>query len=166
MDCPKCVGKLQPFTLRLYKIEQMTVMPNLGWSWGTSISERLGIARPKTLELDKCFACEGIWFDKDELEKLKQEKVDKNTVGSHLDDYELYKQLNEKGGLCPKCKVPMRKLKGKKGLRHITVDVCGKCSGVWLDGGEVNYILKGGPKEKLTNIWRHFWYNRFIPEKD
>jgi len=166
MDCPKCVGRLQEFNLRLYKQEQYTIQPNIGKKWGTSTTYRIkGSGKPKRLELDKCFVCSGIWFDKGEIKKLKHQKVDRKTLASCMNDLKLYKQLNEKSGLCPKCKVPLRKMKGRKGFRNVTADICVKCDGIWLDGGEINPVLKGSAKGKLTNIWRFLWYDRFVPEK-
>jgi len=123
------------------------------------------IAVSDSLNLDKCFACEGVWFDEGELSKLAELGIKKETIASRINDSKLYKQLNEKSGLCPRCKKPMRRMRGKKGLRNIAVDLCGKCNGIWLDGGEANYAVKGNAAARAMNIFRYVWHDRFIPSK-
>ena len=39
---------------------------------------------------------------------------------------------------CPRCNVPMT----ARTRERVEVDVCGQCSGVWLDGGELQKILE------------------------
>ncbi|MBW2991049.1 zf-TFIIB domain-containing protein [Candidatus Woesearchaeota archaeon] len=39
---------------------------------------------------------------------------------------------------CPRCHVPMI----KKTRMGVTIDKCKKCDGIWLDGGEIEKILK------------------------
>ena len=167
MDCPKCVGKLQPLKIDVHGVKNLNIQRDGSRStkrWGTETDEMLdGSAFFKSLNLDKCFACDGVWLDKDELKKLQKMGVNNETIASH-GTAKLYKQLNEKSGVCPRCKVPMRKMKGKKGIRRVTVDLCGKCKGLWLDGGEVNFAIKGAPKQRFQNIWKYLWSERFIPE--
>lgn len=40
--------------------------------------------------------------------------------------------------LCPRCGISMHKLT----QRNVTIDVCPKCSGMWLDHGELNKLLE------------------------
>ena len=145
MDCPKCVGRLQPFKIRAYKADSKKLP--VSYAKATKI---------ESLELDKCFVCDGMWFDKDELNKLSVEKVSEKTIASKIDDPKIYKRLNEKSGLCPRCKKPMRRIKGRKGLKNVFIDLCGKCKGVWLDGGEVNHILHKGAVKRFINFYRFF----------
>ncbi|MFH1132867.1 MAG: zf-TFIIB domain-containing protein [Nanoarchaeota archaeon] len=35
--------------------------------------------------------------------------------------------------VCPRCKIRMKKLK----RQGVTIDVCKKCNGMWLDDGEI-----------------------------
>lgn len=162
MDCPKCIGKLKPLRIKKYGVEYMHAKPQVGRGAGTMITATIR-SQKKTaaLVLDKCWVCRGIWFDKAELRKLQREKSSRKTIGSYINDPKIYKQLNEKGGLCPRCKVPMRRITGKIGGRNITVDACIKCRGIWLDGGEVNYFLKGREKKWLESVERLFWWNWF-----
>ena len=39
MECPKCVGKLQEFNIRVYTLPQMTETPYIGWNWGVQSSK-------------------------------------------------------------------------------------------------------------------------------
>ena len=142
----------------------MDLQINLGRHWGTQKNAGSEVKKAGKLDLDKCFVCSGIWFDEGEMKKIAYHNPKKKTVGSYINESKLYKKLNEKGGLCPRCKIPMRKMRGKNSLRKIAIDVCKKCEGVWLDGGEVNYLLKDGAAKRVHNVWRYFWSNRFIPE--
>ena len=170
MDCPKCVGRLQPFEIKIQNAHTLKkVKDSYAWHWGNEevdMNQLLDrIATSNALSLDKCFVCEGIWFDKGELEKLAKLGIKKETISSHISDSKLYKQLNEKSGLCPCCKIPMRKIKGKKGLHKVVIDLCGKCNGIWLDGGEANYAVKGSAAAKVMNIFRYIWHDRFLSSK-
>ena len=117
MDCPKCTGKLEE-----KPIEHVLV--------------------------DACFVCEGIWFDAGELEKvLKADSQDFDFIdvgheefnGEELSDYA--KELDEKPGLCPRCTDKTIFVRGPyKGKRKVTVDVCPRGHGLWLDGGEIKKL--------------------------
>ncbi|MBL7131210.1 MAG: zf-TFIIB domain-containing protein [Candidatus Omnitrophica bacterium] len=164
MDCPKCIGRLKALRIKRYGLEKMYTRSRRGGSPGPEVMITTVIKAPKkagVLELDKCWVCNGIWFDKGELKKLQREKLDRKTIGSHIDDPKLYKLLNKKGGLCPRCKAPMRKMKGKTGARNITVDICITCGGIWLDGGEVNYFLRGRREKWFQSIETLFYSNWF-----
>ena len=51
---------------------------------------------------------------------------------------------------CPKCNLPMKKLTKQK----VTIDICKKCEGMWLDKGEMEKLLKMEPEKKT---WWKFW---------
>ena len=74
MDCPKCIGLLQKTTITDRKT--------------SGIKELAGAALSYELELDKCFVCGGVWFDKGELDKYLTEEitvVDSPALGGGLD---------------------------------------------------------------------------------
>jgi len=163
MDCPKCIGKLQKKKIRIFSIDRWEKRINLGVKWGERVrAVDVDTKKKETIDIDQCFVCEGIWFDKGELKKFQQEKIGNKTVSSCLADKKLYKELNEKGGLCPKCKKPMRIVRGKNKGRNVLLDLCPKCEGVWLDGGEVNNFIKGLGRETSENIYKFFWSNNYI----
>ncbi len=123
MNCPKCVGKLQKTEIRQ-----------------TATSELKGLAGASTtlqLQVDKCFACGGIWFDRGELDKYLTEGMtilDSPALGGSLD-----RELDEKRGNCPRCGIAMMKAPAS-GVPGVTVDVCGQCKGIWLDPTEITRL--------------------------
>ncbi len=115
LNCPKCLGKLEEKSVENVKV-------------------------------DICWVCEGIWFDKNELEKVIQaDSVDfkKIDVGrEELDGQEasgMYNEFDEKAGVCPRCSQET-KLNRSDYPKGITVDICSKCQGIWLDGGEIHKL--------------------------
>jgi len=81
------------------------------------------------LKLDLCPQCRGIWFDKGELERMLAVAVKKLKAPISADT---------RGLECPKCGGALYNFDypGTK----IAVDMCKKCGGIWLDGGEFNKI--------------------------
>jgi len=132
MDCPKCVGILK--------------------------ERKIGDRAPITV--DVCFACGGIWFDKDELELLVNKEIF-DTVEFELEteplqDMDLRKEvdLDKKEGICPRCegsKKMIKKISNRN--KNVSVDFCENCGGIWLDSGEFAKISKRSPiEEKIEAI--------------
>lgn len=48
---------------------------------------------------------------------------------------------------CPVCNIPFIVLE----LNQIEIDYCTKCSGIWLDSGELELLLDSNEKNKLLN---------------
>ncbi len=128
MNCPKCPGKLEKKNFK---------------------------AKDKVVEIDQCFSCQGIWFDKAELEKLKEFSLTKFELDSQIDDHKAYKILDAKTGICPRCNKEMRKKEidvktGKEaseGDVKVRIDACDNCQGFWVDGNEINYLVEILPSE-------------------
>lgn len=95
----------------------------------------MALLAKKNIELDACPQCMGIWFDKDELDKI--------TDGCASFEGLIYtaKSLGRKLP-CPSC--------GKKmtyaTVEGITIDFCQDCAGIWLDAGELSAV--GGVLQK------------------
>jgi len=138
MNCPKCVGKLEKKSFK---------------------------SGDHDLVIDQCFSCQGIWFDKDELNKLGEFDLTKLDLDSNLDNYNIYKLLDEKAGVCPRCNIEMKKTETRfddnkkenpEGKWILKMDVCSQCEGIWLDGNEVKYFVdisataveNSGPEQK------------------
>lgn len=134
MDCPKCIGKLEKTEIRLSKVYKSGAMK------GKGITE--------SLELDKCYVCNGVWFDAGELKKYFAEKI--TIVNSPSIGPNFRKELDEKVGKCPRCGIDMVKKEAPRDP-SITIDVCGKCNGVWLDNTEIDKLEKAnlGFAEKI-----------------
>ncbi len=102
MNCPKC------------QIEEMTP------------EEYEGIT------VDRCQACKGIFFDRDELNKMISKKMgnkaDTFAFSATSDD------MDERIATCPHCRQKMTPCKGAGDIR---IDLCKTCKSVFLDQGEL-----------------------------
>jgi Zn-finger nucleic acid-binding protein len=91
--------------------------------------------------LDECLKCGGIWFDKDELEKARDE-VDPDLRWM---DFEIWGgqavfEINEKPHECPRCrKASMKSINYRK--PDIDVTFCPLCEGMWLNAGDFKDII-------------------------
>lgn len=94
----------------------------------------------KDLKLARCSNCHGIWFDKNELKKVIDER-DKNLGWMHVDLWTKKEKFNASCGkkICPECKIGMAVLKYDDS--EVELDVCAECGGVWLDSGELTKII-------------------------
>ncbi len=109
----------------------------------------LGKLEEKTTEnikVDVCWVCEGMWFDKGELDKVlasdsKNFKLidlgSKEFDGKEMS--EMAGELDKKLGKCPHCSEQMIK-KPYEENKSVNVDVCPKECGIWLDGGEIHSL--------------------------
>lgn len=86
------------------------------------------------IPLDHCVGCGGIWFDKEELEKLLRQ-----SQGALPAELELIDPKAE-GLACPRCRGKM----SRGGLVNplLLVDKCPSCGGVWLDARELALLKK------------------------
>lgn len=95
------------------------------------------------VEVDRCRACGGVWFDADELGRLLA-----------LDAREL-KPLTRGGGdpsanvlaaRCPRDANPFLRVVSPRD-RRVILDMCPACRGLWLDGGEFARLAAAAPKK-------------------
>ncbi len=95
----------------------------------------------KGIQLDSCPACYGVWFDKDELRRVK-DKEDKFLRWIDFDPWEdeTKFRIDKSPRVCPDCGVPFYTVK-YDGL-PIEIDLCNVCHGIWLDKGELDKIIK------------------------
>ena len=95
------------------------------------------------LELDKCHKCDGIWFDRGELERIRE---------SARDDIE--EVLEEKYGdpaytpgrprgymRCPRCGARLQQQRYTY-VNPVRIDRCEKCLGFWVDDTELDAIVE------------------------
>lgn len=88
----------------------------------------------KSIELDVCASCNGIWFDADELRLLLEKislKVDE--VGKPVESQEEKRK-------CPICRRKMHKIAFAAAART-TVDSCRRGHGLWFDSGEIDSVI-------------------------
>lgn len=95
----------------------------------------------KSIELDYCNECHGVWFDSGELELLLNSlglEWQKSPLGSLLETPQPV--LQEKRRRCPICRVKMRKaVLNEQPL--IIIDACQHGDGLWFDSGELTRLL-------------------------
>jgi Zn-finger nucleic acid-binding protein len=93
------------------------------------------IVRLGTLELDLCDACGGLWFDRNELERLPKEvppadlSDEIQALVSRLSAHRIVPKIYP---LCPLCHESMNRAQYQK-VSGVVVHRCMTC-GVWLDG--------------------------------
>ena len=123
--CPKCVGRLKPKLIN-------------------------------KIEIEVCYICEGIWFEKGELEKILnfEFKITNFLKGMfnfekiiHLDKRQ--HELNKKKGKCPVCNKEML----QKKYKGVLIDYCSLDHGIWLDSGELEYIIKKNLRLRYGIFW-------------
>ena len=100
--------------------------------------------------VDRCPKCNGIYFDKGELEALVElvrrfsdvelDETDIDTIPKFERDRVLY------------CPVDEGRMREKDIGEGFIIDVCEKCDAIWLDDGELNAIkvLEKHIKENIT----------------
>jgi uncharacterized protein len=95
-----------------------------------------------SIELDYCTECNGVWFDAGELDLLLQ-SIDIDSDCPFLKDLVNASEAEspEKKRKCPICNKKMKKVSfGQK--QAIIIDVCQQGDGLWLDGGELEQLIK------------------------
>lgn len=91
-----------------------------------------------TIPVDQCPSCQGIWFDEKELQSVLTRSHDLHR-GLHRSTGE--PSLNQKRGTCPRDKSGMLRAFSSTGER-VVLDMCPDCHGLWLDGGELDRLIK------------------------
>jgi len=90
------------------------------------------------VEVDYCFACEGIWLDAGELELLFG---DPEACHALLEAGGDAKPPKEETRRCPICDAKMRKAVSSSAT-PVTYDRCPAGDGLWFDAGELAAVLK------------------------
>ena len=84
----------------------------------------------------RCPQCEGFWFDRGELFRIRQEKDWFKIDPVHKRAKASVKKSRLK---CPRDNKTLKTIKYQQET-GIKVDVCQKCEGLWLDAGEIQAI--------------------------
>lgn len=90
--------------------------------------------------VDRCALCGGLWFDRDELAAVKDER-DAGLGWLEFDLWSDEEKLKAGGTFidCPRDGNPLFRI--QYGPADVMVDVCLACRGVWLDKDELEKIL-------------------------
>jgi Zn-finger nucleic acid-binding protein len=100
-----------------------------------------------SLEIDCCFECRGLWFDRNELRRFfSSPKLYKKFRLPEI-DFQPGKPANPPAArLCPRC--PSQAL-SEVTVADVVVDECGNCKGIWLDSGEICRLIEIQKQGKL-----------------
>lgn len=94
------------------------------------------------VSVEHCKKCGGIWFDRDELKMVRDER-DKNLSWLNIDLWDDANKIESEEGNYMACPIDGKNLfKVKYSPSDVVVDVCLDCRGVWLDKGELDKILR------------------------
>lgn len=100
------------------------------------------------VQIDRCPACSGLWFDAFEHEELKalggSEAIDPGPSAGAV--------AGTPTALCPKCSVKMIGMV-VIGQPHISYESCGLCHGVFFDAGEFRDFREETFGEKLRSYF-------------
>lgn len=81
------------------------------------------------VEVDCCSVCKGIWFQEEELEAVAAEAIKELVVP---------RGAMKSSRMCPECFGAMHEFEYPQTM--VKIDMCKKCSGLWVDGGEFKEI--------------------------
>ena len=99
------------------------------------------------IELDVCTKCDGVWFDRGELQHIINSLLSTDIIPDQPLKEALRKKaypVNESQNrnlLCPRCKKQLD-LKNFSFDSNVFVDLCSFCHGLWTDKGELLEIAK------------------------
>jgi len=89
------------------------------------------------VSLDCCPGCNGLWFDRGELEKLARIDDILSTLGKAVPT-----ELS-----CPRCAHVLSEHATEEAI-GVNIDRCQDCGGVWLDRGELAAFQKRARKKR------------------
>jgi len=104
------------------------------------------------LELDKCHECDGIWFDRGELERVRDAKIDgiEEVIEKKYGNPKVEEDAVQEHMRCPCCGDARLMRSTYTYLNPVSIDRCERCMGVWVDDGELDAIV--GERKKLDHV--------------
>ena len=99
------------------------------------------------VEVDRCGACRGVWFDKRELSEVLPRPAAKSLLGGGEDP----QALDQKRAKCPRDGSPLLRVHSLRN-QSVTLDTCSVCQGIWLDGGEFEALRAGGGAAAFVDL--------------
>lgn len=89
------------------------------------------------IELDFCYACQGIWLDYQEVALAVGSVEQANLFFEQLPD-----TGNKKSIRCPICRKFMREVDIDIDTDNTVIDICKQAHGAWFDKGELQNVLQ------------------------
>jgi Zn-finger nucleic acid-binding protein len=99
--------------------------------------ENIGEFSIQGVTVNRCAACDGIWFDAHELNELLAE--DARHVSALLRG-QSQDQADGKKGQCPRDSSTLLRVYSSID-KSVIIDACPECHGIWLDGGEFEKLF-------------------------
>jgi len=113
------------------------------------------------VEVDYCPKCLGMWFDKDELRRAKDER-DEQLNWLDVDLWRDKRKFKISRGLkqCPSCRAGLVEVNYDDS--KVKVDFCKMCGGIWLDRGEFKQIINYLKNKSDYEILNHYAKNLVV----
>ena len=89
----------------------------------------------KSIEVDRCESCEGMWLDYPELDQIEDTVLDSDELKGSMITRPSEGELS-----CPKCQASMDQFRYR--FNELWLDVCPEEHGFWLDKGEEKRVLE------------------------
>jgi Zn-finger nucleic acid-binding protein len=110
------------------------------------------------ITIDECLACKGMWFDRGELDQVKDEVLP-DLGWLEIDTWQQQANLLAKGSrqLCPKChNTTLTTVMDQQS--QTMIDMCAQCKGTWLPAGQflnlINAMLDTAVKKSAPEYVR------------
>ncbi|HEX2677261.1 MAG TPA: zf-TFIIB domain-containing protein [Polyangiales bacterium] len=103
--------------------------------------------RNQRATIDHCEQCEGNFFDEGEMLKVLGKSADPEVwARSNRSRTPSASDIN-----CPRCHARMQLHPLAHADIEVDIDFCVACGGIWLDGGEIDAVMRIGSKELAGN---------------
>ena len=95
-----------------------------------------------SIKIEECSSCRGIWFDRGELDKAKDQTdedlrwLDFDPFGDEANQF----LVDSKNRACPRCSANMDSLSYEKS--KVIINKCLVCYGIWVPQGQFKKIVK------------------------
>ncbi|MFP4497445.1 MAG: zf-TFIIB domain-containing protein [Vulcanimicrobiota bacterium] len=100
------------------------------------------------VEIDSCGYCDGTWLDKGEMAKIVGLEED-ISGGEEVSPEDLKDRTDGELFGCPRCNNVKMKPFDYSYKKHVIIDVCPACGGIWLDGSELKEVVKAAYEESM-----------------
>ena len=127
--------------------------------------ESMVVIEHKSIELDYCVGCMGVWFDSGEIELLLESAGIPVPPDSFIFT-DATSRSTESLRSCPLCDNPMKKVSPPNSL--VILDQCPHGEGIWFDAGEIARTIQEIAKDNsslVLNILRDFLGEALSPPK-
>jgi uncharacterized protein len=110
----------------------------------------MAIVRFEEIEVDRCTACGGLWFDAHERERLKGRR---GSEAIDSGDEDVGRKQNEIDAInCPRCTTRLVRMVDAD-QTHIWFEACSVCGGAYFDAGEFRDYKSWTPLDLFRSLF-------------